>query len=236
MNAKNTVLRQPGQGAGGRRLPVMGPAGSVDPVVTPSPALEVLRAKFAQELADLHEQSRAAGLAQARNEFAKQAATELAQQQQAWLKKEAALREALEAQRLQLVQLTSQLETQGAQMIASMTPTVGRLALAVVVRLLGQHAPGRSLVADMARQAIEEYQLQAPLRIRVAALDYTTLQARMQDDPRLALFQPDPAAPPGSCLIDHGTGQLDAGLDTQLAALKALLAPDKRGDANVAGL
>lgn len=232
----HTVLRQPGQGAGGRRLPVMGPPGSADPVVTPSPTLEVLRATFAQELADLHQQSHAAGLAQARTEFAKQAATELAQQQQAWQKEEAALRKALESQRLQLVELAGQLEQQRSQMIASMTPAVGRLALAVVVRLLGQHAPGRSLVADMAGQAIEEYQLQAPLRIRIAAVDYAALHARLQDDPALALFQPDAAAIPGSCLIDHGIGQLDAGLDTQLAALKALLAPDKRGDANVAGV
>ncbi|KWU52862.1 FliH/SctL family protein [Pseudomonas palleroniana] len=232
---QHTVLRQPGQGAGGRRLPMMG-AASVDPVTAASPTLEVLRTTFAQELADLHQQSRADGLAQARNEFAKQAATEQAQQQQAWLKKEAVLREALESQRLQLVELASQLEKQGAQIIASMTPAVGRLALAVVVRLLGQHAPGRSLVADMAGQAIEEYQLQAPLRVRIAASDYATLQSCMQEDPLLALFQPDPAATPGSCLIDHGTGQLDAGLDTQLAALKALLASDKGGDANVAGV
>ncbi|VVM79510.1 hypothetical protein PS664_02209 [Pseudomonas fluorescens] len=231
-----TVLRQPGPGVGGRRLPALDPVGRVEPVLTPSPTLEVLRTTFAQELEDLHQQSRAAGLAQARTEFAKQAATELAQQQQGWQKEEAALRGALESQRLQLVELASQLEKQGSQMIASMTPVVGRLALAVVVRLLGQHAPGRSLVADIAGQAIEEYQLQAPLRIRIAAVDYAALQARLQDEPSLALFQPDPAAAPGSCLIDHGIGQLDAGLDTQIVALKALLAPDKRGDANVAGV
>ncbi|MGU9827633.1 FliH/SctL family protein [Pseudomonas sp. LF242] len=228
---QTTVLRQPEQGNGGRRLPV---GSSVAPT-PPAPALDVLRVTFAQELAELHQQAHAQGLAQAREAFAKQAAAELAQQQQAWLKQEAALREALASQRAQLVELASQLEQQRVQMTASMTPVIGRLALAVVVRLLGQHAPSRSLVADMAGQAIEAYQLQTPLRIRVAAADYATLTARMQADP-LALFQPDPVATPGSCLIDHGIGQLDASLDTQLAALKALLAADTGGDDHVAGV
>lgn len=229
---QTTVLRQPEQGNGGRRLPV----GSNVAPTPPAPALDVLRVTFAQELAELHQQAHAQGLSQAREAFAKQAAAELAQQQQAWLKQEAALREALASQRAQLVELASQLEQQRVQMTASMTPVIGRLALAVVVRLLGQHAPSRSLVADMAGQAIEAYQLQTPLRIRVAAADYATLQARMPADPLLALFQSDPTATPGSCLIDHGIGQLDASLDTQLAALKALLAADAGGDAHVAGV
>lgn len=233
MNAKvpgqSTVLRQPGQGLGGRRLPVMGASAGTPQDAAPAPALDVLRTTFAHELAALKEQAFAEGLAAARQAFEKQAATELAQQQQAWLKKEAALRQALDSERTRLVALANQLQSQGAQMAAAMAPAVGRLALAVVARMLGQHATHRSLVADMAGQAIETYQLEAPLRIRVAAADHAGLQASAE-----GLFQLDPAAAPGSCLIDYGLGQLDAGLDIQWAALRALLASDPGGAADVA--
>jgi flagellar biosynthesis/type III secretory pathway protein FliH len=147
----------------------------------------------------------------------------LAQQEQQWLKKEASLRASLETERLQLAQLFEALRLQQKQLMPAMEPLVGRLALAVVTRLLGQHTDARSLVADLARQAIEEYQLTGPMRIRVARADYEALLRLAPDDALLTSLLVDPQASAGSCLIDFEGGQLDVGVQTQLAKAASVL-------------
>jgi len=54
------------------------------------------------------------------------------------------------------------------------------------------------------------------------------------EDPLLGVLQVDPDAVAGSCVIDFEGGQLDAGLDTQWAKVKALLLSDTLGDSRVA--
>jgi flagellar biosynthesis/type III secretory pathway protein FliH len=226
----STVLRQPSQNLGTRRLPVLD--GNVR---TKMPLDEerqpdvkaTLRDTFALELAEVERESREKGLAQGLLEGGKQARAQLtdalAQQEQQWLKKEASLRASLETERLQLAQLFEALRLQQKQLMPAMEPLVGRLALAVLTRLLGQHTDARSLVADLARQAIEEYQLTGPMRIRVARADYETLLRLAPDDALLTSLLVDPQASAGSCLIDFEGGQLDVGVQTQLAKAASVL-------------
>lgn len=230
------VLRQPARNLGARRLPGLEGEARADQAHEPDISV-TLREAFALELAELERQSRDKGLAQGLADAGKQAraqlAEALAQQEQQWLKKEASLRAALETERLQLAQLVDALRTQQKRLVSTMEPSLGRLALAVVTRLLGQHDDTRSLIADMARQAIEEYQLAEPLRIRVARADFETLLRLAPDDALLKAFVVDPQASPGSCLIDFEGGQLEVGVQSQLARVASVLT--EQGAGRVAG-
>ncbi|MCZ4335768.1 hypothetical protein O4H51_23405, partial [Aeromonas hydrophila] len=81
-----------------------------------------------------------------------------------WQKKESALRLALEQEQQRLSDLAQALAKHSEQALEAMQPVVGRLALAVVMRVLGQHLVSRPLVADLAAQAVEQYRLSEPLR------------------------------------------------------------------------
>lgn len=234
------VLRQPIQNLGVRRLPVLEGYAQPKPLLNQEPKPDirvVLRESFALELAELERDSRDKGLAQGLSEAGNGARAQLTQalarQEQQWLKKEASLRAALETERLQLAQLVEALKEQQKQLISAMEPSVGQLVLGVVTRMLGQHGDTRSLVADLAKQAIEEYRLAGPLRIRVAPVDYQALLRLAPDDAFLKSFLVDPQASAGSCLIDFEGGQLDAGVQSQLASVASLLV--KQGDGRVAG-
>ncbi|NWB95794.1 hypothetical protein HX882_07840 [Pseudomonas gingeri] len=238
----STVLRQPSQSQGARRLPGIDTRDQETAQVSQDrqrESMNALRATFASELAELEREARAKGLAQGRQDGVEQARAELAkalvQQEQQWLKKETTLREALDTQRLKLGEVVDALKQQRERLLSTLEPIVGRLALAVTTRLLGQQHNTRSLVADLARQAIEEYRLSGPLRIRVARVDYEALQRLAPDDALLASLQIDPEAAAGSCLIDFEGGQLDAGLDTQLEQARASLVPAAQGGDRVAG-
>ncbi|XVN16179.1 FliH/SctL family protein [Pseudomonas corrugata] len=238
--APSTVLRQPPQKPGTRRLP--GFDGDVRTKMSLKEAHQpdvkaTLRETFALEFAEVERECRDKAIAEGLLEGGKQARAQLtkalAEQEQQWLKKEASLRAALEAQRLQLAQLVEALGVQQQQLMAAMEPLVGRLALTVVTRLLGQHDDTHSLVADLARRAIDEYKLAAPLRIRVARADYETLLRLAPDDALLPSFLVDPQACVGSCLIEFEGGQLDAGVHTQLSKAASVLA--EQGEGRVAG-
>lgn len=232
----STVLRQPSQNLGTRRLPTLG--ANVQTNTSPNEerqpdVKQALRETFALELAEIERETREKGLLEGSRQARTQLSEALAQQEQQWLKKEASLRTALETERLQLARLVEALGAQQKQLMIAMEPTVGRLALAVVTRFLGEHAQTRPLIADLARQAIEAYQLVGPMRIRVARGDYETLLRLAPDDALLTSFQIDPQASPGSCRIDFGDGQLDVGVPTQLANVAAVLT---EGDGRVAGV
>lgn len=240
LDPKNTadagVLRQPQQSIGTRRLPGLH-SGVAEPTAAPdarSHTLDSLRSTFAAELALLADEARQSGLAAARDAASKALAEQQQEQARQWQKKESALRLALEQEQQRLSDLAQALAKHSEQTLDAMQPVVGRLALAVVMRVLGQHLVSRPLVADLAAQAVEQYRLSEPLRIRVSAADYASLTANAAEEGRLACFQIDHDAAVGSCLIDFGTGQLDAGLDTQLAAIKQALLQDAQGEGRVA--
>lgn len=230
------VLRQPQQSLGTRRLPGLH-SGATPATAAPdtrSHTLDSLRSTFAAELALLADEARQKGLAEARQAASKALAEQQQEQARQWQKKESALRLELEQEQQRLADLAQALAEQSQQALAAMEPVVGRLALALVMRVLGQHLVSRPLVADLAAQAIEQYRLSEPLRIRVSAADYASLTANALDGGRLACFQIDHDAAVGSCLIDFGAGQLDAGLETQLAAIKQVLLQDAQGEGRVA--
>ncbi|MCE0460993.1 FliH/SctL family protein [Pseudomonas uvaldensis] len=235
----STVLRQPSRNQGARRLPGLDANVGTKSLPDEGHSTDIkatLREAFALEFAEIERESRDKGLAQGLSEGSKQAREQLAEalseQEQQWQKKEATLRTALETDRLQLTRLLEALESQHQQLMPAMEPLVGRIALTVVTRMLGQHVDTRSLVLDLARQAIEEYQLTGPLRIRVARADYETLLRLASDDPLSASFQIDPQAVVGSCLIDFEGGQLDVGVQTQLTNVSLVLTG--QGDSRVA--
>jgi len=231
-----TVLRQPAQNAGTRRLPAHIADGRTNASLNEAPQPDVkqmLRDTFALEFAEIERESREKGLSEGSKQARTQLSEALAQQEQQWLKKEVSLRTALETERLQLARLIEVLGTQQKQLALAMEPSVGRLALAVVTRFLGLHAETRPLITELARQAIEAYQLTSPVRIRVAREDYETLLRLAPDDGLLASFQADPQASLGSCVIDFDGGQLDVGVQTQLANVASVLT--ERGGGRVAG-
>ncbi len=224
-----SVLRQPDQRSGGRRLP--GPQSATPAqaqVQNREQTLDGLRQAFAAELAQLEEQARERGLAVAREESAKALSQSQQRLNREWQDKQAALDKSLEQQRRQVAELTRALEQQRETLLQAMEPVVARLGLSVATRLLGQQAHSTTLVAALATHAIEEYRLKAPLRIRVSSADHARLRSLLDDEHTLSAYQVDPAANVGACLIEHALGHLDAGLDTQMTALRQALLGDDR--------
>lgn len=234
-----TILRQPAQGQGVRRLPGRESDGRVQAnpqADTPDQTLAALRRAYAPQLLLLEQEARERGLSQGLAEAAQKAAAQAlkvqAQQTMQW-QQEARLREAQLEQQHQLQVLIEALKEQSAQMLEAMQPVLGRLALGVIARMLGHQAAEPSLVANLAQQAIDQYRLSEPLRVRVAPVDYQRLQTLGRESPLLT-WHADPGLVAGSCLIDFASGQLDAGLDCQWARLKATLLAVEQGEDRVA--
>jgi flagellar biosynthesis/type III secretory pathway protein FliH len=224
-----SILRPQAKSLGSRRLPLTPSADEPSsPTSVPGkPDLSSLRHTFAEELATLEQEVHARALAEARQLAERELAaareklqTELSTELEGKLQTQ---QKALEQQREQLVQLIQAVEAQRDQMTRAMEPVVGRLTLAVVLRLLGRHIAEHVLVADLATHAVEQYRLGSPLRIRVAEADYRNILAGSDDQALKDSLQVDHDAVVGSCVIDFGAGQLDAGLDAQLEELKAAL-------------
>ncbi|MEO4049390.1 FliH/SctL family protein [Pseudomonas sp. CAU 1711] len=233
--AGSAVLRTESKRLGSRRLPLAQSSEFAEATAVPQeqPDRASLRAIFAQDLAGLEEEVRARALAEAREVAERELAT-AREKLQAELKAKfedqlRAQQQSLEQQRAQLKALVGALEAQHAQMSAAMEPIIGRLTLAVVLRLLGRHIAEHVLVADLASHALEQYRLHQPLRIRVAEADYHSILAGSDDSALKAALQIDHDASVGSCLIDFGAGQLDAGLETQLEALRRALLGQEQG-------
>lgn len=211
-----------------RRLPIH-PAADAADVVSADPVVDVpdLRAVFADELDALAKETRDKALADGRA-IAEQALAAKEKELKARLHEDFAKRlqeqqDKLETQLQRLISLADDLEAQRKTLSDSMIPTVTRLSMAVVLRMLGTHAASRSLVADLARQAINEYSLEGVVRIRVSQEDFQAMSLSEDDEEFAGLFQVDTKASSGDCLVDFGLGVLDAGLDTQLSALRAVL-------------
>lgn len=223
-NIVGSVLKSEGGSLGRRRLP-LAPALDAPSSVVHSSGHDELRVRFSEELFQLEEEARLRGLEDARlhnekelvelrrkleAEFAAKAETLALEQQQK-----------IQQQEQKLRALYDTMEQERQQLLETLEPVVGRLALSSVFQLLGRQAVNGGLVADIARQAIESYRL-SPLRIRVSENDYRALMSG-KDSEFKGLLQMDHDAAEGSCIIDFGQGQLDASLDTQLSALREIL-------------
>lgn len=222
------VLRQPVMADAVRRLPAFSPRGPEPKPAVPADdrqLLAQLRQQFADELAQLREESRQQGLAVARQEAEaslRKLKDDAARQAQQEADK---LRQSLTEEQRKLAVLVAGLQEEQARLSQAMAPVIGRLALLVAVKLLGQHQQSRSLVADMVAQALDSYRLQTPIRVHVSASDFERIQQSDEQGGLLDMLVADASLGPGDCLIDHGAGRLEAGLDIQWEALKqALLA------------
>lgn len=238
MSNPDSILRQPVVGPHVRRLSGRMVTVSHQPAIEitesePLSTLALLREKFAAELNDLREEARQYGIATARQEA--DVALRTAQEDQArqLQQKEELLRQDIQHEREQLMDLVMAVRTHHEQMIPEMEPVVARLALMVVTKLLGQHQSARPLVADLATHAIETYRLNTLVRINVAAEDYACIQAHEPAGELLPCLQIDHELIPGSCLIDYGSGQLDASLMTQWEAIQAMLTQSESGAGRV---
>lgn len=237
------VLRSPSPVRGVRRLPLASQSQAVvaDFQVDAEPAIDIqneqpdLRVIFAEELAALTTEVRteavAQGKAQAERELAaarENLQAELTADFASQLESE---RQKLDIQREQLTTLMGALKAEREGLVEAMFPTVVRLSTAVVLRLLGSHATSRTLVGDLARHAIDEYRLDGSLRVLVSEADYHAIVDSGDEQTFIDMFHIDREAVVGSCVIDFGTGLLDASLNTQLDTLKAVLM--KAGGGNV---
>lgn len=224
----DSILRQPVIGQHVRRLP-----GLMTPLAHRSPSEEaesnasktraVLREQFADELSALKDEARQQGISAARQEAV--AALRAAEEEQTrqLQQKEAVLRKTIQQERKQLMDLVTAVHAHHEKMIPELEPVVARLALIVAAKLLGQHQVSKLLVADLARHAIEEYRLGALVKIRVSAVDYACIQAEEAESELLQCLHIDHDLAPGSCLIDYGSGELDASLATQWTAIQAMI-------------
>ncbi len=234
----DSILRQPVIGPHVRRLPgLMTPSAhlSVCDVAdnSASNARALLREQFAAELNVLKDEARQQGIAAARQES--EAALRAAEEEQICQlnQKEAVLRKAIQQERAQLMGLVAAVRAHHETLIPELEPVVARLALMVVAKLLGQHQVNRLLVVDLAMQAIEAYRLGALVKIRVAAVDYACIQADESAGELLQYVHTDHDLAPGSCLIDYGSGQLDASLATQWAAIQTVVLQAASGEGRV---
>jgi len=106
---------------------------------------------------------------------------------------------------------------------AAMQARVVHLAMAVVDRIAGQLGPV-AVVGAIAVRALEELEVSASVRVRVAAeLVEPLRQALAADHPRIQVV-PGEGLGAFDCEIDTGGGLIEAGLPGQLAAVRAALA------------
>lgn len=236
----DSVLRQPVIGPQVRRLSgstvqsahrVSTEAEKTEPLN----ALALLREQFAIELGVLRDEAHQQGLAIARQEAAVEIRAAKEEHVRQLQQKEDELRKAVQLEREQLTDLVASIRAHHEQIIPDLEAVVVRLALLVVAKLLGQHQVDRPLIADLAKHAIEAYRLGALMQIKVALVDYESIQAHAPADELLQYIQADHELAPGSCLIDYGCGQLDASLATQWAAIQATLLQSASGANRVAG-
>lgn len=98
------------------------------------------------------------------------------------------------------------------------------IAYAAVLRLIGERAGDRAVVADIVRRVLEQMPERTLHSIRVSPVDHALLQQGAHGlKLRGALLVADERVGLGGCIIDTDAGSLDGRLETQLSELKTLL-------------
>lgn len=175
-------------------LPVVGEA------VETLRRLETLREDLVRRGRERFETAREEGLAQGRDEAAREAAGRLA----AAL---AGVEDALRADR------------------AAREARVVDLALAVIGRIAGELGDA-TVVAALARRALADLDPERPVRLRVHPAVAAAMPPAPADHagPRVLEVLPDPGLQPLDCEIDAEDGIVEAGLAVQLEAVRQALA------------
>lgn len=229
--ASAMILRKPGQIYGRRRLPglerdSLGNAFTSDlnndPSAEDSKVRETLSHVYAIELDELKEEARQRGLREGQIE-SQEILGEIQTNFERKLEEKGAILSAeLNQERQKFIDLVAALEKQKLEFMADMQPEIGRVVAIVCAKILGRHAIDHALITDMAKQAIIEHQI-SPICIYVSAEDYERTRRYPGGEDVLAILKVDQNAEVGSCVIDFGTGQLDASLERQIQSLKAIL-------------
>ena len=98
------------------------------------------------------------------------------------------------------------------------------IAYAAVLRLIGESAGERAVVADTVRRVLEQLPDRTLQCIRVSPADHALLQQGAHGlNLGGALLVADDRVELGGCIIDTDAGSLDGRLETQLSELKTLL-------------
>ncbi|MCC7202993.1 MAG: hypothetical protein IT393_10080 [Nitrospirae bacterium] len=91
----------------------------------------------------------------------------------------------------------------------------------------------RELVVNIAKEAIKRASDREVLRIRVAPVDYDTLNKKRSellqciDGIKSLIFEADESVQPGGCLIETNQGDIDARIDSQIKVIKGALTAAK---------
>lgn len=200
--------------------------------------LDMLRSRFADELAALRETERqtglAAGRAEARLELEEKRNHDAAalEEQRIRLEAEAEKQtQALQQSQRQLDSVARELKEYHDALLNDLEPMLVEIALAGVLKILGHAAKDRSLVRRLVNTQLSRAAAANPLRIRVSRKDMELIAAGdgAAQEPSTAIFVADDALKPGDCLIETEHGTLDAGIEQQLARFREVLVGTYRG-------
>lgn len=98
-----------------------------------------------------------------------------------------------------------------------------------ICRIIGEVATSRSAVSGMVNQVLEAYKEHNRLVVRLHPQDMDLLQqTRETAGAHEATWRPDPSIKLGGCIVESGTGFLDARIETQLARLGEALLSARR--------
>ncbi len=146
-------------------------------------------------------------------------------------------RELLQVQADRLKSLVYQIGQSREQVMAAAEDTLIEIAFAAVCRIIGEQGATRETVQRMVREASAVAHERDQLTVRLHPDDLALLRIGAngpETDIRLAA---DPGVALGGCIVDSGTGSLDARFETQLellgAALSAVRAERHTGQADV---
>jgi len=128
--------------------------------------------------------------------------------------------------------------------VARKLESVEELAVAIAfeacARVLGEGALDGSTVSHVVRRLLGEARESLALRIQLPPADLEPVKRALREDShwshRTLSFEADPSLGPGECRVVSAHGQLEAGLEVQLAAIqRALLEAHAAREAGLGG-
>ncbi len=107
---------------------------------------------------------------------------------------------------------------------------VVEISLMIARKIIGEIAEGdRDVVVHVAKEAIRRASDREVLRIRVAPVDYDSLNKKRSellqciDGIKSLIIEADESVQPGGCLIETNQGDIDARMESQIKVIKGAL-------------
>ena len=130
--------------------------------------------------------------------------------------------EGAEAARREYAERCAELERLTSQYSDRLRQQVVAFSLQIVRRIAGELGDD-AVVAALAEKAVRELAAEDPVVIRVHPAQADSVRSHMASIGRQADIEADPALAPADCVISSALGRIDAGLQTQLAAIASAL-------------